>query len=121
MALRHEAVAVAVWEICVSGTNNDFPVGITWILNREKSVATVVLYQSTGNRYLLLGAGFGAYQSKKPNWLFGDLAADVDEGTYAMVCVCDQSGKIGWLYSSEVCVESIDGQIVSAAFHQSHT
>jgi hypothetical protein len=63
-----------------------------------------------------MGTGFGSYQSKKPNWFFGDLIADTDEGQYAMVCVCDQYGKIGWLDSSEVVVQSVDGQSVSDAF-----
>ena len=73
-------------------------------------MVTTVIYQPTGKRYILLGTGFGAYQSKKPNWFFGDMIADTAEGQYAMVCVCNRSGTIGWIYSSEVVVESIDGQ-----------
>ena len=38
------------------------------------------------------------------------------QGQYAMVSVCNQDGKIGWLDSSEVVVESVDGQSVSEAF-----
>lgn len=79
-------------------------------------MATLVTHQRTGERYILLGTGFGAYQSKKPNWLFGDLMADTEEGEYALVCVCDRDGRIGWLDSSEVTVESVDGQSVNAAF-----
>ena len=79
-------------------------------------MATMVIHQHTGERYILLGTGFGAYQSKKPSWFFGNLMADTEEGQYAMVCVCNKDGKIGWLDSSEVVVESVDGQSVRGAF-----
>ena len=78
-------------------------------------MATIVTHSQTGSKYILLGSGFGAFQSKKPNWFLGDLMADTTEGQYAMVCVCDKDGKIGWLESSEVVVESVDGQDVKVA------
>ena len=78
-------------------------------------MATVVKNVRTNSRYILLGSGFGAYQSKKPNWFFGDLMADTAQGQYAMVCVCDNNGKIGWLESSDVVVESVDGENVNDA------
>ena len=55
-------------------------------------------------------------QSKKPNWFFGDLMADTNEGQYAMVCVSDADGQIGWLESSEVRVESVEGRPVGTFF-----
>ncbi len=79
-------------------------------------MATIVKHTPTGTRYILLGTGFGAFQSKKPNWLLGDLVADTTEGQYAMVCVCDKDGSIGWLESSEVVVETVDGQDVKGVF-----
>jgi hypothetical protein len=79
-------------------------------------MATIVKHTKSGEKYVLLGSGFGAYQSKKPNWFFGDLMADTAEGQYAMVCVCDSGGQIGWLESSQVVVESVDGQAVGALF-----
>lgn len=77
-------------------------------------MATIVRHKGTGEKYVLLGSGFGAYQSKKPNWFFGDLIADTDEGQYAMVCVCNLEGKIGWMESSQVVVDSVDGQPVQS-------
>ena len=77
-------------------------------------MATIVRHTSSGKRYVLLGSGFGAYQSKKPNWFFGDLMADTTEGQYAMVCVCDAFGKIGWIESADVVVESVDGESVES-------
>ncbi len=38
--------------------------------------------------------------------------ADVDEGEYAMVCVCNSAGKIYWIDADEITVVSIDGQNV---------
>ncbi len=78
-------------------------------------MTTIVVQQRTGRRFILLGTGFGAYQSKKPNWFFGDLMADTSEGQYAMVCVCDADGTVGWLQSYEVVVESVDGVPVKEA------
>ena len=65
-------------------------------------MATIVVRKSTGDKFIFLGSGFGAFQSKKPNWLFGDLIADTAEGQYAMVCVCDFEGTIGWFESTEM-------------------
>ena len=79
-------------------------------------MATIVKHTETGDKYVLLGSGFGAYQSKKPNWLFGDLMADTAEGQYAMICVCNPEGRIGWLESSKVIVDTVDGQAVKSLF-----
>lgn len=73
-------------------------------------MATIVKCLKEGREYVLLGSGFGAYQSKKPNWFFGDLLADTTEGQYALVCVCDSDGQVGWLESANVRVVSVDGQ-----------
>ena len=79
-------------------------------------MATVVRHTESGRRFVLLGSGFGAFQSKKPNWLLGDLLSDTEEGQYAMVCVCSREGIIGWMESSQVVVESVDGQPVQSLF-----
>jgi hypothetical protein len=72
-------------------------------------MATIVRSKKDDERYVLLGSGFGAYQSTKPNWFFGNFVADVDTGQCAMVCVCNPKGSIGWMKSSDVQVESVDG------------
>lgn len=77
-------------------------------------MATVVKHTDSRNKYILLGSGFGAYQSNKPNLLFGEYMFDIDEGQYAMVCVCDSEGKVGWIESSNVVVETVDGQAVQS-------
>ena len=72
-------------------------------------VATIVKHTETGKQLVLIGAGFGAYQSKKPNAFFGDWVADTESGSQEMVCVCNSDGLIGWMYSEEVNVISVDG------------
>lgn len=75
-------------------------------------MATIVKHNATGKNYCLLGTGFGVFQSKKPHFFLGNLMADVEEGEYAMVCVCDGAGRIYWIDADEVTVLSIDGQRV---------
>ena len=75
-------------------------------------MATIVQHKKSGKKYVLLGSGFGAFQSKKPNWFLGDLMADVSEGQFAMVCVVDSDNAIGWIESSQVVVVSVDGKLV---------
>jgi hypothetical protein len=72
-------------------------------------VATIVKHTETGERLVLIGAGFGAYQSKKPHAFFGDWVADTESGSHEVVCVCNSDGLIGWMYSNEVNVISVDG------------
>lgn len=81
-------------------------------------MATIVRHKKSGKTYLLLGSGFGAFQSKKPNWFFGDLIADTAEGQFAMVCVCNAEGIIGWFESSQLVVDSVDGEPVQSYFSE---
>lgn len=38
--------------------------------------------------------------------------ADVKEGEYALVCVCNSKGDIFWVEATQVTVVSIDGQSI---------
>ena len=73
-------------------------------------MATIVKHNQTGKCYCLLGTGFGVFQSSKPNVFLGNLLADVEEGEYALVCVCNSKGEVLWLDATQVTVVSIDGQ-----------
>ena len=77
-------------------------------------MATIVKHKATGRNYCLLGTGFGVYQSSKPNMFLGNWMADVDEGQFAMVCVCDNSGRISWVQAEDIAVVSIDGQDINS-------
>ena len=80
-------------------------------------MAIIVRHIETLKDYVLLGGGFGAYQSKRPSPLFGNWLAETDQGDYPMVCVCNPSGHIGWFYSDELRVMSVDGHPVSDIIH----
>ncbi|EDM25273.1 hypothetical protein LNTAR_24878 [Lentisphaera araneosa HTCC2155] len=73
-------------------------------------MATIVRSKQTDKTYILLGTGFGSYQSAKPHWFFGNSIPETDEGQNTMICVCDNDGNIGWLDSAEAIVISVDGQ-----------
>ena len=55
-------------------------------------MATIVRHNATGKNYCLLGTGFGAYQSKKPNMFLGNWMADVDVNLRNRTCFWE----IGW-------------------------
>ena len=75
-------------------------------------MATIVKHNATGKNYCLLGTGFGVFQSSKPNMFFGNLMADVKEGQFAMICVCNSAGKIYWIDADDITVVSVNGQNV---------
>ena len=77
-------------------------------------MATIVKRIRTGARYVLVGTGFGAFESAKPNWLLGDLVGDLNKGKHTMAAVCDQAGRIYWIKTQELEVESVDGQSPNA-------
>ncbi|MEA3558893.1 MAG: hypothetical protein U9R75_06520 [Candidatus Thermoplasmatota archaeon] len=73
-------------------------------------MTAIVEEVKTGKQFILLGTGFGAYQSMNKSIVFGDLIPEVDKGQFAMVCVSNSDGKIGWFKSSELKVVSVDGK-----------
>lgn len=79
-------------------------------------MATIIKSIESSKKYILIGSGYGMYQSKKPNWLLGDLLADTEEGSTQVICACDEQGKIVWLNSEKVRVISIDGKSPSEYF-----
>lgn len=70
-------------------------------------MATIVRDITNDTKYVLLGSGFGVFQSKKPNWFLGNLMADTEEGQYALICVSDSQGEIGWMESRNAEVISV--------------
>lgn len=83
---------------------------LPWIDRKWRAMAIIVEHARTGEHYILLGSGFGAYQSLKSTHTFGDIIPEVDKGKYAMLCVSDRKGTVGWLDSTEVKVVSVDGK-----------
>lgn len=73
-------------------------------------MAIIVENKKTSEKYILLGSGYGLYQSKKPNWFLGDLLADTEQGSTQALCVCDKNGQVFWLSSENAHIISVDGK-----------
>ena len=84
-------------------------------------MAVIVKTLDTQKRYILLGTGYGSYQALKPNWFFGNLVADKTEGMHPVAALCDRDGSIGWTYSRNMTVESIDGATPAQILEDSDT
>ena len=73
-------------------------------------MATIMEHIETGKKYILLGTGFGEYKAIRPSLMLGNLAPIEKEGISPMVAVCNGSGKILWISSSEMKVVQVDGK-----------
>lgn len=72
-------------------------------------MATIVQSQRNGEKYILLGAGYGAFKSSVPGAFFGNLSPDEHEGQFDMVAISDPEGTIHWVESQELTVVEVDG------------
>lgn len=73
-------------------------------------LATIVTHKKAEKNYVLLGTGFGAYKTTRPSFLGGNLFPKEDEGTIQVVAVCDKTGSIYWIPSSELQVVKVEGK-----------
>lgn len=71
-------------------------------------MAIFVEHQETHEVYILLGGGFGAYRSEDNN----KFTRRVVEGNHKMVMVCNELGKIIFVYAKDLKVISIDGRVI---------
>ena len=67
------------------------------------TMATIVLDKQTKQRYILLGAGFGMYESHTEKY-YEDLIS------LPMRACTDSDGAIVWLSSEDVIVLEVDGK-----------
>ncbi len=81
-------------------------------------MTVIVKHRETGDRYVVVGTGFGMFRAVKPNWLLGNFAADSQSGSKSLVAVCNAEGEIGWINSSDLQVVSIDGDAPSIVLHE---
>ena len=72
-------------------------------------MATIVKHIESGDKYILLGTGFGAYKATRPSLFFGNWAPAEEGGQVTMVAVCNAEGQIGWIHSDELEVIEVDG------------
>jgi hypothetical protein len=73
-------------------------------------MAIIVRNSWSNEEDLLIGAGYGAFQSSQPSssLLLGTTATQA--GHVDMVAVCDRAGAIQWFRSHDVTVISVDGR-----------
>ena len=81
-------------------------------------MAVIVEHRETRSKYVLLGTGFGAFRATKPNWFFGNLVADEQEGEISVVAVTNAEGEIGWFESRDLRVLAIDREPPAAVLAQ---
>lgn len=79
-------------------------------------MATIVLHKPSGIHYVLLGTGYGAYQSHRPSIFGGDLFPHEHSGEIPVAAVCDEHGEIHWFLTEELQVAQIDGLPLSRVF-----
>lgn len=71
-------------------------------------MATIVEHLKSGNRYILMGTGFGIYKSSRSGSGL-NLTAVEEENHFHLVAVCDRQGEIRWFYSDDLVVLEVDG------------
>ncbi len=72
-------------------------------------MAVIVKHIESGETYILLGTGFGAYKATRPSLFFGNWAPTEEAGQVTMVAVSNAQGQIGWIHSNELQVVEVDG------------
>lgn len=72
-------------------------------------MSVIVKDKETGKEYIYLGAGYAAYESAVRISFLGHDSVQDNQGEIPMIAVCDQRGQIGWFYSDELEVVSVDG------------
>jgi len=73
-------------------------------------MATTVRHIESGEKYVLLGTGFGAFKATRPSLFFGNWAPAEEAGQVTMVAVCNNQDQIGWVHSDELQVVEVDGK-----------
>ena len=73
-------------------------------------MASIVKHKKSEKHFLLIGTGYGAFQSARPGMFFGDLLPTQSEGVTTMVALGFPNGKILWCDSREVELVSVDGK-----------
>lgn len=73
-------------------------------------MATIVKHKQSGETYIALGAGYGAWHSNTPDPLWGAAKQKTEAGSYSLIAVTRADGEIGWFDSTELLVVSVDGK-----------
>jgi hypothetical protein len=77
-------------------------------------MAIIVEERETHRKYILVGTGYAAYMGGSPTTLADGSPGKEKSGELPMVAVCTAEGEIGWFYSEQIRVVTIDGKAPSA-------
>ena len=75
-------------------------------------MAIIAKLKATGSHVIVIGTGYGAFESARANRVFGDLLPGFHRGRIGMVAVATKNGEISWCPSHELEVVEIDGVAV---------
>jgi hypothetical protein len=76
-------------------------------------MAVIVADKGSAERFVLLGTGYGAFESSRPDLFFGNLMPNEKSGSISVVAVCNADGEIGWVPPESVEVIEVDGKPLS--------
>ncbi len=76
-------------------------------------MAVIVTHKKSGQKYILLGTGFGAIRTMQESPMYGTLRPSEESFELKMVAVCNNLGKIEWVHSEEIEVVEIGGSFPS--------
>jgi len=83
-------------------------------------MTTIVRYAENGGLYVLVGAGYGMFESQRPNVLWGHMKSHKRSGELPVALVSDHEGKLGWIPIDELTVVSVDGRSPKEALDEAY-
>lgn len=73
-------------------------------------MATIIEHIASKRRYVLVGAGFGTWDTSVAGRFLGAGNPQRDSGTQSMLALADGSGVVAWFASDQVRILSVDGK-----------
>ena len=70
----------------------------------------IVAHRETGARGLLIGTGFGAYQSERGSAFLAELNPVTKTGQYKTICITNPGGDFVWVNSADYRIVEINGE-----------
>jgi hypothetical protein len=77
-------------------------------------MAIIAKLKASGARVIVIGTGYGAFESARASRIFGDLLPSYQSGRLGMVAVATKNGEVSWCPSHEIEIVEIDGIAVDS-------
>jgi hypothetical protein len=75
-------------------------------------MAIIAKLKASGTRVIVIGTGYGAFESARASRIFGDLLPSYRSGRLGMIAVATKNGEVSWCPSHEIEIVEIDGVAV---------